>query len=95
MEHVNNHELFINSLCTMIKVPPHTLRLRTLSRTVISLHLGTQPGGSLFLSTINRTTKSYMQAIVGAEYILGLVPPGTHQWDKFVQPTELQVLLQR
>ncbi len=54
-----------------------------------------QPGGSLFLSTINRTMKSYALAIVGAEYILGWVPPGTHQWNKFVQPTELGVLLQR
>jgi 2-polyprenyl-3-methyl-5-hydroxy-6-metoxy-1,4-benzoquinol methylase len=49
----------------------------------------------LFLSTINRTVKSYALAIVGAEYVLGWVPPGTHQWSKFVQPTELGVLLQR
>jgi 2-polyprenyl-6-hydroxyphenyl methylase/3-demethylubiquinone-9 3-methyltransferase len=39
--------------------------------------------------------KSYALAIVGVEYILGWVPPGTHQWNKFVQPTELGVLLQR
>ncbi|KAL6062549.1 Hexaprenyldihydroxybenzoate methyltransferase, mitochondrial [Balamuthia mandrillaris] len=54
-----------------------------------------KPGGSLFLSTINRTMKSYALAILGAEYILGWVPKGTHTWSKFVQPTELAVLLRR
>jgi ubiquinone biosynthesis O-methyltransferase len=41
------------------------------------------------VSTLNRTAKSYLAAVVGAEYLLGLVPPGTHDWDRFVTPPEL------
>ncbi|GAB4227587.1 MAG: bifunctional 3-demethylubiquinone 3-O-methyltransferase/2-octaprenyl-6-hydroxy phenol methylase [Methyloligellaceae bacterium] len=48
-----------------------------------------RPGGLLILSTLNRTLKSYLLAIVGAEYILRWLPPGTHQWERFVTPAEL------
>jgi 2-polyprenyl-6-hydroxyphenyl methylase/3-demethylubiquinone-9 3-methyltransferase len=48
-----------------------------------------RPGGMLVLSTINRTAKSYALAIVAAEYILRWLPPGTHDWDRFVTPDEL------
>ncbi len=48
-----------------------------------------KPGGQVFFSTLNRNIKSYLMAIVGAEYILGLVPKGTHQHDKFIKPSEL------
>lgn len=48
-----------------------------------------KPGGLLILSTLNRTPKSYAFAIVGAEYILRLLPRGTHQWRKFIRPSEL------
>jgi 2-polyprenyl-6-hydroxyphenyl methylase / 3-demethylubiquinone-9 3-methyltransferase len=48
-----------------------------------------KPGGLMFVSTINRTMKAFALAIVGAEYVLGWVPRGTHQWDKFVTPDEL------
>ena len=47
------------------------------------------PGGMLFASTIDRTWKSYLFAIVGAEYILRVLPRGTHQWSRFVRPSEL------
>lgn len=47
------------------------------------------PGGKLFLSTINRTWKAYCFAIVGAEYILNIVPQHTHQYDKFIKPSEI------
>ncbi|CAL1265421.1 unnamed protein product [Larinioides sclopetarius] len=50
-------------------------------------------GGSLFFTTINRTTVSYFAAILGAEYVLNLVPRGTHDWNKFVQPSELSEML--
>lgn len=53
-----------------------------------------KPGGITFVATINRTLKSYLFAILGAEYILRLLPKGTHQWSKFVTPTELNGLLQ-
>lgn len=49
-----------------------------------------RPGGMLVLSTINRTAKSFALAIVGAEYILGWLPRGTHQWSRFVKPDELK-----
>jgi 2-polyprenyl-6-hydroxyphenyl methylase/3-demethylubiquinone-9 3-methyltransferase len=48
-----------------------------------------KPGGLMIVATINRTLKSFGLAIVGAEYILGLIPRGTHRWDRFVRPDEL------
>jgi len=48
-----------------------------------------KPGGALIMSTLNRTAKSYAMAIVGAEYILRWLPRGTHQWGKFIRPSEL------
>jgi 2-polyprenyl-6-hydroxyphenyl methylase/3-demethylubiquinone-9 3-methyltransferase len=52
-----------------------------------------KPGGLLFLATIDRTLKSYALAIIGAEYVLGWVPRGTHDHDKFVRPDELSTWL--
>jgi 2-polyprenyl-6-hydroxyphenyl methylase / 3-demethylubiquinone-9 3-methyltransferase len=49
-----------------------------------------RPGGLLLLSTINRTAKAYLLAIVGAEYVLRWLPVGTHQWERFVTPEELR-----
>ena len=49
-----------------------------------------KPGGHVFFSTINRNPKSFMFAIVGAEYILKLLPSGTHEYDKFIRPSELE-----
>ncbi|MEY2340723.1 bifunctional 2-polyprenyl-6-hydroxyphenol methylase/3-demethylubiquinol 3-O-methyltransferase UbiG [Acidithiobacillus sp. IBUN Pt1247-S3] len=48
-----------------------------------------KPGGDVFLSTLNRNPKSYLYAIVGAEYLLGLLPRGTHDYEKFLRPSEL------
>ncbi|MBP2151396.1 bifunctional 2-polyprenyl-6-hydroxyphenol methylase/3-demethylubiquinol 3-O-methyltransferase UbiG [Xanthobacter flavus] len=50
-------------------------------------------GGVLVLSTLNRTPKSFALAIVGAEYVLRWLPPGTHRWEKFVTPEELEATL--
>ena len=47
------------------------------------------PGGSLFFTTINRSTRSWLGAIIAAEYVLRLLPTGTHDWDKFIKPEEL------
>ena len=49
-----------------------------------------KPGGLMIAATLNRTLKSFALAIVGAEYVLRWVPRGTHQWDKFVTPDELE-----
>ncbi len=48
-----------------------------------------KPGGWVFLSTLNRNPKSYLLAIVGAEYVLNMLPKGTHDWAKFIKPAEL------
>ncbi|MEX2366286.1 MAG: bifunctional 2-polyprenyl-6-hydroxyphenol methylase/3-demethylubiquinol 3-O-methyltransferase UbiG, partial [Pseudohongiellaceae bacterium] len=48
-----------------------------------------KPGGHLFLSTINRNPKSYLFAVIGAEYILRLLPRGTHDYSKFIRPSEI------
>jgi len=48
-----------------------------------------KPGGHIFFSTINRNPKSYVFAILGAEYILNLLPRGTHEYAKFIRPSEL------
>ncbi|MBI3435377.1 MAG: bifunctional 2-polyprenyl-6-hydroxyphenol methylase/3-demethylubiquinol 3-O-methyltransferase UbiG [Proteobacteria bacterium] len=53
------------------------------------------PGGLMIVATLNRTIKSFALAIVGAEYILRWLPRGTHQWDKFVTPNELEIALAR
>jgi 2-polyprenyl-6-hydroxyphenyl methylase / 3-demethylubiquinone-9 3-methyltransferase len=54
-----------------------------------------KPGGLLFVATLNRTVKSFALAIVGAEYILRWLPRGTHQWDKFVTPNELEIAIEQ
>jgi 2-polyprenyl-6-hydroxyphenyl methylase / 3-demethylubiquinone-9 3-methyltransferase len=54
-----------------------------------------KPGGLMITATINRTLKSFALAIVGAEYVLRWLPRGTHQWDKFVTPNELEAALAR
>jgi len=48
-----------------------------------------KPGGTLFFSTLNRNPKSYLFAIIGAEYVLRLLPKGTHEYAKFIKPSEL------
>jgi 2-polyprenyl-6-hydroxyphenyl methylase/3-demethylubiquinone-9 3-methyltransferase len=53
-----------------------------------------RPGGLLMMATLNRTLKSFALAIVGAEYVLRWVPRGTHQWDKFVKPGELETAIE-
>ena len=48
-----------------------------------------KPGGAVYFSTLNRNPKSFLFAIVGAEYVLNLLPKGTHQYEKFIRPSEL------
>jgi 2-polyprenyl-6-hydroxyphenyl methylase/3-demethylubiquinone-9 3-methyltransferase len=54
-----------------------------------------RPGGLMIAATLNRTLKSFALAIVGAEYVLRWLPRGTHQWDKFVTPVELENAIER
>jgi 2-polyprenyl-6-hydroxyphenyl methylase/3-demethylubiquinone-9 3-methyltransferase len=56
---------------------------------VAALDAVVKPGGMIIMSTLNRTARSYALGIVAAEWVLGWVPRGTHQWRKFVRPSEL------
>ncbi len=49
----------------------------------------TRPGGSVFVSTLNRNLKSFLVAIVGAEYLLSVLPRGTHEYERFIRPSEM------
>jgi len=53
------------------------------------------PRGVMLIGTLNRTLRSYVTAIIGAEYVLGWLPRGTHDWHKFVRPAELEFTLKR
>jgi 2-polyprenyl-6-hydroxyphenyl methylase/3-demethylubiquinone-9 3-methyltransferase len=64
-------------------VPDPTSVLEAIGRLV-------RPGGHVFVSTLNRTPKAYALAIVGAEYVLRLLAPGTHTYEKFIKPSELK-----
>lgn len=48
-----------------------------------------KPGGHVFFSTINRNPKAYLFAVIGAEYVLNMLPKGTHEYEKFIKPSEL------
>src|SRR5579862_9653057 len=63
-------------------VPDAAQMIATLARLV-------RPGGSLFVSTLNRNLKSFLMAIVAAEYVLKLIPPGTHEYERLIRPSEL------
>jgi 2-polyprenyl-6-hydroxyphenyl methylase/3-demethylubiquinone-9 3-methyltransferase len=54
-----------------------------------------RPGGLMIAATINRTLKSFALAIVGAEYILRWLPVGSHRWDRFVTPNELEIAIEQ
>ena len=49
-----------------------------------------KPDGQMFLSTLNRNPRSFITAILGAEYIFNILPKGTHEWAKFIKPSELE-----
>jgi len=75
-----------------MEVIEHVRDLRGFIKASASL---VKPGGVFFAATLNRTLKSYALAIVGAEYVLRWVARGTHDWQKFVTPAELNHLLDR
>lgn len=52
-------------------------------------------GGSLFVSTLNRNVRAFMVAIVGAEYLARFLPPGTHEYERFIRPSELAAFARR
>ncbi len=62
---------------------------------VTTCHDLLKPGGLMVMSTLNRTTKSFLAAIIGAEWIMRWLPKGTHDWAKFIQPDELRDMMVR
>ncbi len=77
---------------TALEVIEHVADVQSFLKACASL---LHPKGLLFLSTLNRTPQSYLTAILGAEYILRLLPRGTHQWDKFLKPSEVDAHLRK
>ena len=73
-----------------MEVVEHVIELPTFIESCAQL---LKPDGITFIATINRNPLSWLFAIVGAEYILGWLPRGTHKWSKFVKPSELAALL--
>lgn len=73
-----------------MEVVEHVADLRAYLQTCAQL---VKPGGLMFVATINRTLKALALAKVAAEYILGWLPPGTHDWNRFVSPAQLRGLL--
>ena len=73
-------------IVTCLEVLEHVPDPGSLVKTCIQL---LKPGGALFLSTINKNPRSWVTAIVGAEYIFKLLPKGTHEFDKFIRPSSL------
>ena len=84
----NDHELL--DIITALEVIEHVPKPTSLLNAASSL---LKPNGILFVSTINRTLKSYSIAIVGAEYITGKVPVGTHDWNSFWSPGEVERMI--
>ena len=74
------------SVVTCLEMLEHVPDMSTTVRALADL---ATPGGDVVVSTINRNPKSYGLAVVGAEYILGLLPRGTHDYAKFIRPAEL------
>jgi 2-polyprenyl-6-hydroxyphenyl methylase/3-demethylubiquinone-9 3-methyltransferase len=54
-----------------------------------------KPGGHAFFATLNRNPKSYLFAIIGAEYVLNMLPRGTHDYERFIKPSELSSICRR
>ena len=73
-------------LITALEVIEHVANVDSFLTSLAKL---LKPGGLLIMSTLNRTPKSFLLGIVVAEYVLGWVPRGTHEWKKFVRPSEL------
>ncbi|ACL55155.1 bifunctional 2-polyprenyl-6-hydroxyphenol methylase/3-demethylubiquinol 3-O-methyltransferase UbiG [Methylobacterium nodulans] len=69
-----------------MEVVEHVVDMPAFVRTACA---AVKPGGLFFAATLNRTMRSFALAIVGAEYVLGWLPRGTHDWEKFVTPAEL------
>ena len=105
--HAKKNQLKINYLCTS----PETLKTEKKFDVILNMEIIEhvenvdlflkscsnllQKNGLMFIATLNKTLKSYLFAIIGAEYILRWLPIGTHEWEKFVKPEDLISKLKR
>ena len=80
-EHAGRYDV-VTCMEMLEHVPDPAAVVRALAALVV-------PGGHVFVSTLNRTPRAYLMAILGAEYVLRLLPPGTHTYEKFIRPSEL------
>jgi 2-polyprenyl-6-hydroxyphenyl methylase/3-demethylubiquinone-9 3-methyltransferase len=74
-------------VCTCLEMLEHVPDPASVVRACADL---VKPGGQVFFSTINRNPKAYLFAIIGAEYLLRMLPRGTHDYGKFIRPSELE-----
>jgi 2-polyprenyl-6-hydroxyphenyl methylase/3-demethylubiquinone-9 3-methyltransferase len=84
-EHASQHTAAYDAV-SCLEMLEHVPDPVSVLRAIASL---VKPGGDVFLSTVNRNVKSYLQAVVSAEYILRLLPAGTHTYANFIKPSEL------
>ena len=82
VDHAGEYEI-VTCMEMLEHVPDPTAVIDSMARLV-------RPGGHVFVSTLNRTLKAYAMAVVGAEYVLRLLPAGTHTYEKFIRPSELR-----
>lgn len=89
IEHVTAPDLFLKSCVKTLKVDIK----QTYKRMTMTVFL--QPGGSIFITTINKTIWSWLKAIILYEYITDTIPRGTHEWNKFISPEEIGDILKQ
>ena len=90
-QHAERHEQHYD-IVTCMELLEHVPKPQSLVAACIR---AVKPGGDLFFSTINRTPKAYLLAVIGAEYLIQLLPKGTHDYQKLIKPSELVAMVRK